>query len=139
MRKMFFISLIITGFVISSCSENVTESEFSEKYLYKSYDTTGAKIVEGWLTINYQDNMEITGRWDLVKVGNPANIGPQVGNGNLIGGLNSDKTWIELNPEYRDNNLQLLGTIQQGRFIGEWQYISYSGVTNYGTFEAEKQ
>lgn len=139
MRKMFFISLIITGFVISSCSENVTEYDSSEKYLYKSYDTTGAKIVEGWLTINYLDNMEITGRWDLGKVGNPENIGPQVGNGNLIGGLNSNKTWIELNPEYRDNNLQLLGTIQQGKFFGEWQYLSYSGVTNYGTFEAIKQ
>ncbi|MBU0473551.1 MAG: hypothetical protein KKF62_05265 [Bacteroidetes bacterium] len=139
MRKIFLIGLIIAGFVITSCNDSAVEPDPTEMYLYKSYDSTGIKIVEGWITINFTDSLGILGEWELKKVGNSENIGPQVGTGKLVGSKHGDLTFVELNPQFIDNNLILTGTLEQGKYVGEWQYISYVGITNYGTFEANKK
>jgi len=35
----------------------------------------------------------------------------------------------------RNNNLQLNGTLENGRIRGEWTWISYDGIRNQGIFE----
>ena len=105
-------------------------------YQYTSYDSTGVAIVKGWLTLNYEGSLNITGEWHLEKIGNPHNIGPQVGNGNLVGVIDQERVWVELNPQYVDNNLQLNGIIENGHYKGEWIWTSFAGITNRGSFEA---
>ena len=62
---------------------------------------------------------------------------PEVGEkSGPIGGVGEDEIWVELNPQYRDNNLQLRGTLDDNRYAGEWMWISFVGITNQGTFEA---
>jgi hypothetical protein len=72
-------------------------------------------------------------------VGNPQDIGPQTGDGTLVGGFHNGKLWVELNPQFRDNNLQLTGTLVGNRYSGEWAWISFVGITSTGTFEAVRQ
>jgi hypothetical protein len=95
-------------------------------------------VVRGWITIGYEDSAHIAGDWKLDKIGDPRGIGPQSGTGKLVGSFYEGKLIIELNPEFRDNNLQLIGDLQQGKYRGEWIWISFVGITGRGTFEAVK-
>jgi len=124
-----------------NCNESTTimSPRLGGRFLYKSFDSTGTKIVEGWLTLIYRDSVHITGEWHFQKVGSPQRIGPQVGDGVLEGGVRDETVWVELQPQNRDNNLQLTGTIENGRYHGEWVWISFVGVTNRGPFEAIRE
>ncbi|MBC8277675.1 MAG: hypothetical protein H8E46_05540 [FCB group bacterium] len=121
------------------CSDTPTESFPDDVFIYTSYDTSGIPAVSGWFTMTFSDSGAISGDWHFSPVGNPQNIGPQTGEGNLIGGIDENNVWIELNPQYIDHNLRLTGTLEGDRYTGEWQWISYVGVTNQGNFEAIRQ
>jgi len=124
---------------ILTCDYSVDESSVypSKSYHYKSYNSEGEKVVEGWFVFDEDSTDYISGEWHFDLVGNPDDIGPQVGEGELFGGYENDTTlWIELNPEYRDNNLQLVGKIEGNTYSGKWYWISYPGVTGQGTFIA---
>jgi hypothetical protein len=132
---------IVLIFMIFICScgnkDSITASKAEQTFYYKSYDLNHNLIVHGWLEIKFSNSDEISGTWNLQKVGNPEDIGPQVGTGELIGGLtNKDSIWIELNPEYIDNNLQLCGKYKISTITGKWIWSSYAGITNQGYFNA---
>jgi hypothetical protein len=139
---ILFVSFVLVVSLLVSCEDGGSgtgvESVPSGAYHYTSYDTNGVAVVGGWLTITYQDSSHITGEWRLYKIGDPQGIGPQSGSGKLVGSFYEGKLIIELNPQFRDNNLQLVGSLQQGYYRGEWIWISFVGITGKGTFEAIK-
>jgi hypothetical protein len=106
---------------------------------YTSYDSSGTPLVTGWFTMNFSDSVTISGEWHFKPIDSPKNIGPQTGDGNLLGGVHNGQVWVELNPQFVDNNLQLRGTLQGDRYFGRWIWTSYVGVTNAGSFEAIKK
>lgn len=136
------ISSVAIVSLLPSCEDNGSGMGVgpvpSGAYRYASYDTNGVAVVRGWLTIMYQDSGHITGEWSLGKIGNPQGIGPQVGRGNLVGSFYEGKLLIELNPQFRDSNLQLVGKLENGYYRGEWFWISFAGISGRGTFEAVK-
>ena len=138
MRGLIFIISFITAISFSSCSEDLVGPMPSGAYSYKSYDSTGTAIVQGWLTIDFEDSTKISGNWYFEKIGNPQRIGPQVGGGELVGGLRDGIIEIGLNPQFKDSNVFLSGTMDSGKYRGKWIYASFPGLTNYGTFEAMK-
>ena len=123
----------------TSCKDLSTDPTQEGRYQYASYDSAGVLVVHGWFTLNIADSQSVSGEWHFAPVGNPRDIGPQTGDGTLVGGFHDGKLWIELNPQFRDNNLQLTGTLDGNRYSGVWAWISYVGITNTGTFEAVKQ
>jgi hypothetical protein len=134
------ISIAAIASFLSSCEDGGSDTGVgpapSGAYQYASYDTNGTAVVRGWLTFAWQDSNHITGEWNLEKIGNPQGIGPQFGTGKLVGSFFEGKLVIELNPQFRDNNLQLVGTLKTGDYRGEWFWISFVGVSGRGTFEA---
>ena len=96
-------------------------------------------IVDGFLTIIFEGSNQLGGEWQLDAVGDPQNIGLQVGEGWLIGTVNQDTIWINLNPDWDDNNVYLDGILQDSSFSGQWTWAGFPGVFNYGTFIAEAQ
>jgi len=44
--------------------------------------------------------------------------------------------YIDLNPNIRDANVFLRGTIDGKRFHGKWTFSAYTGPVTEGTFEA---
>jgi hypothetical protein len=108
-------------------------------YHYASYDSSGVPLVKGWFTMDLTNPDSVTGEWHFSPIGNPQHIGPQTGDGELLGSFVDSALWIELQPQYRDNNLELAGTIKGGRYAGRWMWISFRGVTNSGEFEALKK
>ena len=108
-------------------------------YRYSGYDTGGAKIVEGTISITSRKSNHISGRWKLKSIGNVEKISYHVGKGRFEGEIKEDNVTINLNPKVRDANLFLRGKIAKTRFHGEWSFSSIHGVVDRGTFEAIKR
>jgi hypothetical protein len=53
--------------------------------------------------------------------------------------LTDGQLMIGLNPDYVDNNVTLVGEIENNIYSGSWFYSSFIGLTNYGFFEAKKE
>lgn len=105
-------------------------------YAYSGFDSTGRLIVTGSLTLDLDNPAEVTGTWHLQANGNPQNIGPQTGDGQLLGGMSGTNLHVNLNPNQNDNNVFLNGVLFGGTYRGEWTYSGFAGTLNQGTFEA---
>ncbi len=128
-------SLII---LLYSCQESpVTTQRSNGSYQYRASDSTGILLVTGWMELNFPDSTTISGKWHLDAVENPKNIGPQTGDGKLAGGVHNGQMWVDLNPQFKDNNVVLVGTMEAHRFWGQWMWLTFVGVTNKGRFEID--
>jgi hypothetical protein len=138
MIRSLIIFVLLTVLSLQGCKKT-SESVPPGAYAFTSNDSTGVLIVKGWMTLVIADSSTITGEWHFDAVHSAEGIGPQTGNGNLVGGINGTKVWIELNPNIRNDNLQLNGILSHDRLDGVWSWINYNGVANQGTFSAIKQ
>ena len=121
------------------CKVSSTETPPPGAYAYTSYDSSNVPIVSGWFTLINSDSAHVTGEWHLKATGGALRIGPQSGDGKLVGGTNGDRLWIELNPQVRNNNLQLNGVFSKESLTGQWTWISNEGIANQGSFRAIKK
>jgi hypothetical protein len=87
----------------------------------------------------HQDSVNVSGSWEFQKIGEPQQIGPQVGRGELRGVVDAERISIDLNPDYRDNNVILNGVVSGDTISGSWMYVGFPGPINSGTFQATKQ
>ena len=137
--KSIIVLFSIFNLLFSWCDHSINGPETPQgRYVYKGYDSTGVKIVTGWLKIELDDSFTVSGEWNFYQVGEPENIGPQIGSGNLIGNYEKGKLSLNLNPNMQDNNVLLSGDYNDKIFAGEWMYVGYPGVLNQGTFRAVK-
>jgi len=137
MRDLIFVILLLTLlFVVPGCNETTIEPLPTGAFAYTSYDSLGTVIARGWLSFDCHDSTYVKGDWSINKVGNPQRIGPQIGDGNLVGSFIEGKLNIELNPNFVDNNLSLIGVLEGNNYGGKWIYFSFAGNTNRGRFEA---
>jgi hypothetical protein len=139
MFRTLVIILSFTIIILVCCdllSNNDEDCIPSGAYSYIAYDSLETIIVTGWFTMEFQDSTTIEGEWHFKKIGNPENIGPQVGDGELFGQKDDSIIYIDLNPQYRDNNVLLVGEISVDEYTGEWIWSTIIGVTNKGSFRA---
>lgn len=120
--------------IFSGCSDSSTNPDPSGSYSYTAYNSSGSQIVTGWMTINFDFENNITGEWHFSAIGSPENIGPHTGDGELVGGKDDGIIWINLNPDWADNNVFLMDTVDDEIFSGQWQYTGFPGIINSGTF-----
>jgi hypothetical protein len=136
MKKIFVI--IFSAFILFSCKDKIVQPENTALFNYSGYDSSNTLISEGWLKINFEDSTKITGEWHIKKLNNSQNTGLGDESGSLIGGTNNKSVWLNLNPDYVDNNLFLVGVLSKNKFEGNWQWITFAGITNSGNFIAIK-
>ena len=103
-------------------------------YQYTAYDSGGAPVVTGTITLVNRDSTNLTGRWDLRAADGAGNIGPQTGRG-LLAGSTADGISIDLTPGFADNNVILVGTFEEDEISGTWHWITFIGETARGRFE----
>ena len=115
------------------------------EYSYTGFDEAGREVVAGRLTIHYRQSdsrsikTTIDGEWDLASVVTAAGLGPQIGQGKLMGSVNKrNRVFIDLHPGYHDHNVILNGEFGDsplGDFNGEWLYCAIA-IMAHGTFRA---
>jgi hypothetical protein len=136
--KSFLIFFCIFNILCSWCDSNNDPDTPEGSYTYTAYDSTGVKIVEGWMKLVFDDSVNVSGKWNFKKIGNPENIGPQVGSGKLVGWFDEPTISINLNPNWADNNVFFHGDYSENIIEGEWMYSGFPGVINKGMFKAVK-
>ena len=134
-QNLLFLLFVL---LLSNCSESTTGVTPARDFKYTAFDSSGEKIVEGRFNFNFQDSTSFSfeGEWHFEKVGNPQNIGPQVGSGSLVANLEGEEIFIDLNPNFADNNVVLTGNYTGNKISGDWTWITFVGETNRGNFEA---
>jgi hypothetical protein len=128
--------IVILALGIASCGNGTPAPSELGRYAYTAFDSLGVEVARGWLTISSKDSTTISGNWDIGAVGTPDNIGPQVGSGELTGLWHDGQLLIELNPQYADNNVSLIGSYDGERYGGTWMYTGFPGILNHGSFSA---
>ena len=110
--------------LLSACSRDKSPMRpkptgLSGTYSYTSYDSTDFVVAQGWLTLTISDSLGITGEWHIQKIGDAKNIGPQIGDGELIGELEQKSISMNLNPDWADNNVLLRGILSDNKIDGK--------------------
>jgi hypothetical protein len=135
---ILFIALAST-LLFSSCGDDSSTNSSMTTYKYTGYDSTGVKIISGYLWVESTDSSIVKGRWNFKLVHNEENIGPQIGSGSFDGVKDSQGNMsLNLNPEWIDNNVFLIGSFNNSQYHGDWNYVGYPGVINAGSFEAHQ-
>jgi len=140
--KVYLLILVILLSILYFCDKDDSINGIkipAGAYAYTGYDSTGVKIVAGWIKIVFDDRPAVSGEWELDKISDPKNIGPQVGSGSLEGVLENNQLIVNLNPNYIDNNIFLICPYDDKKLAGKWNYSGFPGILNYGTFVAERK
>jgi hypothetical protein len=64
-------------------------------------------------------------------------IGPQIGSGTFSAEREDQEIRINLNPNMSDNNVLLIGQVQEGSLAGRWEYSTFTGTRSGGIFRAK--
>lgn len=105
------------------------------EYAYTGY-SNGTVIVRGHLTLLLPNSGRVRGRWQLRALADTTRIGPQHGQGVLVGERRNGSLTVNLNPTNVDNNVILVGEFDRLRYAGRWSWVGFAGVLTSGTFEA---
>ncbi|MDX1420947.1 MAG: hypothetical protein R3181_13360 [Rubricoccaceae bacterium] len=115
-------------------------------FRYTAYDDGDAVVVTGTLRIggipsaSAEEPAPLVGSWTLVATS--AEVGPQDGEGSLVGtyqdSVEGPLLSIDLHPENADDNVGLAGRLVDdgARIEGTWQHVGFAGPIAAGRFEA---
>ncbi len=107
-----------------------------DTYNYRAYDQSDRLVVVGDLVFHQLDTVHVKGAWQMLNVNGAEMTGISEAFGRFEGQLKADSLYIDLNPQWRDNNVILYGQFKNGIYQGKWQHIGFPGVMNEGRFEA---
>jgi len=130
------ISILIS---LGSCSSREANKTFPYgSYSYRSFNFLGDLVGEGTLYINESDSDMLTGNWNIREVRDCPNCGAQFGSGFLTGYIENDTMYINLNPDETEIDTELIGSIADGKFNGDWRWNNKAGFGYSGTFTTSK-
>ncbi len=131
---------IIVGLLFLSCDtlKELICPEPGDTYSFAAFDSTSTEIAKGWLRLEINSDGSVRGTWEIEAVGSPQNVGPMIGSDSLTGFRTGDSLLIELRPDYRDNNLSLIGRIDGRLLTGSWTSIGFAGPMATGTYKCLK-
>ena len=135
-KRILAIALLAAGAGLACDDLSGPGSVPSGGYAYTGLDSDGRLVVTGWLTLDVSNTNEVTGAWHLQAVGNSQDLGPQTGDGRLVGRMTGADVSVNLNPNVADNNVFLFGRLDGRTFRGDWTYSGFAGTLNRGSFEA---
>ncbi|NOZ73913.1 MAG: hypothetical protein GXO90_00830 [FCB group bacterium] len=133
MSKISPWGLALIFILLSACNDAP-----ATQWAYSAFDSTGVKVLSGWIELNPQPGDTLTGNWKFDPVGNPSNLGPQTGTGTYQGTQTGLNIQLELNPSVVDDNVGLTGQIIGNNWSGTWVYSGFPGIINHGTFIANR-
>ena len=127
------ITIVILALSSHGCKDETVNPSSPGSSSYSAYDSSGTLLVQGAISFDTKDST-ITGEWNLSKIGNAQNTGPQVGTGKLEGSIHNETLFINMNPGWADNNVFLTGNVENGVLRGSWTWSSFRGPTSGGPF-----
>jgi len=107
------------------------------EYVYNAYDSFGALVVTGRLSLATLTNA-IIGVWSFISASDPPRTSHIIGSGPVqFAGLSGYDLLVDLSPA-ADDYFDLRGKLRGNTYSGEWEWHGLVGFDT-GTFVAEKQ
>jgi hypothetical protein len=109
---------------------------------YVACDAAGHPLLVGRMSLNIATNGDISGTWRIgwaPGADQNADVGPQVGEGEVRGSLSEGRAYLDLNPGWADNNVYLSGALGPGGLGGEWSWSTLLGHVSGGNFMARRR
>jgi hypothetical protein len=140
MKRIYFVIsiLCVLSFQCKNAGETILFDVPKDSYAYFRYDSSHTLISKGWYKIEFMDSGKVSGTWYFEEVINSPNHGPQNGEGEFVGSYTDTSIAINLHPQYADNNIILNGKIDNQYIYGDWQWITFAGISNRGKFNSKK-
>ena len=140
MRRL--ILLAATAALLSACEGNFVAPQDGEQqtWEYTAYDFNNVAVVEGTFIVR-AEGRDLTGSWETTLLKPNAEVGPQVGTGELRGSwdVEGQSLFLDMNPGWADNNVFLVATPDgTNRLKGNWSHSTLTGVRTGGQFTAKK-
>ena len=132
--------LTITVCFLLSCEDKNQDDD--KQYEYTAYYGKSLRVcVQGKMELNIGTDSTITGTWKTEVVGgfSENDVGPQIGTGELKGNIKDGKFYLQMNPGFIDNNIDLTGVSFVDEYSGTWVWISFVGITSSGSFKLKKK
>ena len=137
MRRFILASTLLlaaceTGFVAPRDGETQT-------WEYTAYDFNNTAVVSGTFIVT-ADGRHFTGTWETQLLKPNAEVGPQVGTGDLLGEWDTEgqSIFFDMNPGWADNNVFLTATPDGDMLRGNWSHSTLTGVRTGGQFTARR-
>lgn len=132
-------ALAACAVAFAACGDHPTSpAPIAGRYQYTAYNAGDSLVVIGSITLINPDSTLLTGSWNLAAVDGATDVGPQSGTG-MLRGSTATGVSINLNPDWADNNVLLMGAFTGREITGTWQWISFVGVTAQGRFVMTKR
>lgn len=134
------LSAVAVTLIVSSCKDTVTNvSSVEGLYEFTGFDSSGSVISRGSFTLSIKDTTHLVGSWMLQPAKDSQSARPLIGRGELQGSVEHDTSVVvNLNPNYVDNNVYLLGSVKDIHITGRWNWVGFAGRMAEGTFTAKK-
>ena len=133
--------LIAATALLAACEGGFTPPQDGEEqtWRYTAYSTSGSAVVSGTFQVR-AEGRDFTGSWATVLLEPNAEVGPQVGTGELRGSwdIEGQSIHFDMNPGWADNNVFLVGTPEGDGLRGTWSYSTLLGHRTGGEFVARR-
>lgn len=108
---------------------------------YEVTTLAGIPLLTGRLVVKVLDDSTIVGSWSTEwapGADRSVEVGGQVGRGALAGRQGMEKTYLDLNPGFADNNVILAAAPTDRGFEGTWEWVTVTGTRASGRFSAHR-
>jgi hypothetical protein len=134
-------TLLLGSALLTACEGGFVAPRDGEEqtWEYTAYSAAGAPVVSGTFVVR-AEGRDFTGTWATALLQPNANVGPQVGTGELRGSwdIEGQSIFFDLNPGWADNNVFLVGEPIGDALSGTWSHSTLLGNVAEGTFLARK-
>jgi len=120
----------------------VTAAAATTEFDYVACDAEGRPLLVGQLALDFATDGSISGTWRIgwaPGADRDAQVGPQVGEGQVRGVLANGQAQLDMNPGWADNNVYLSGALGPGGIGGAWSWSTLLGHVSGGAFMARRR
>lgn len=126
----------------TACSDTPSQPESLEGRLaYLASDTAGDPLLVGTLVLEVDSDSAIAGQWSIdwmQGADTTTVVGPQLGSGRLVGSVEGGRVFVDLTPDFADNNVFLVADLMDGWLVGSWFFSGFAGPVSSGPFVARR-
>ncbi|MFC1544325.1 hypothetical protein ACFL4Y_03620 [Gemmatimonadota bacterium] len=136
---MKYLFTLFAALSLIACSDDPAGPDLGQQqFAYTAFTLEGDEILQGVMELTTSASDTVAGSWEIDWVEGADQrvlVGPQIGEGALVGMRSGSTITIDLNPGNADFNVVLYGTWEGKRISGEWEFTGIAGPMYQGTFE----
>jgi hypothetical protein len=134
-RNISILLLLIAGIAFFACEHSSQPGDGT--VTLSVTDSSGARIVHALLTISENVNGDVRGKWEVLSLRDGIYFFNENRSGEFNGRADGKIVSLNLAPGWTDNNPVIYGSVAEGYYAGEMQWIGFDGPHHVGWFRLD--